>query len=125
MDIKDLPGAIEKEVAAYSSQVTRRIVTSLNETADAIIEFIKENAPRGTSNNHLADSFVKVSYGEGVNQIIVIYSKTKSGLVHLLEFGFKHRSGRLVAARPFLRPSYENMTPPMLAEIRRIIEEGS
>ena len=56
--------------------------------------------------------------------MIYISSKTKSRLVHLIELGFKHRSGRHVAAKPFLRPAYDKFTPEMLEEIKKIISGG-
>lgn len=124
MDPDKLTNEIEKIVVEYSKDVTRQIEVSLDKTADNIIDYIRANAPRSGAPNALADSFIKESYGEGSNRIIVIYSKTNSGLVHLVEFGFKHRSGKLVAARPFLRPSYESLTPAMLEEIRQIIKQA-
>jgi hypothetical protein len=124
MDPDKLTDAIRKSVVEYSQQVVHQIESSLDKTADKIIDYIRTNAPRSGATNALADSFIKESYGEGANKIVVIYSKTNSGLVHLVEFGFKHRSGKLVAARPFMRPSYESLSPAMLEEIRQIIREA-
>ena len=124
MDPDKLTNEIEKSVITYSKDVTRQIEITLDQAADKIIDYIRSNAPRSGAPNAFADSFVKESYGEGSNRIVVIYSKTSSGLVHLVEFGFKHRSGKLVAARPFLRPSYESITPGMLEEIRKIIRQA-
>lgn len=73
----------------------------------------------------MADSFVKTPLGDGVQKVIYISSKSKGRLVHLIELGFKHKSGRHVAARPFLRPAYESFTPEMLEEIKNIIHGGS
>jgi len=42
-------------------------------------------------------------------------------LVHLIEFGFMHRSGKYVNPRPFLRPAYDTFTPKMLEDIKVII----
>lgn len=124
MDLDELPAAIEKAVQTYTQGVEVAIGAQLDKTADAIIDYIRTNAPRSGKGHALADSFVKQEFGEGANKMIVIYSKTHSGLVHLVEFGFKHRSGKFVAARPFLRPSYEHLTPQMLVEIRDIIARG-
>ena len=97
----------------------------LEETADQILDYIKENAPRSPwTKEHLGDSFVKESYGDGVNKTIVIYSKTKGSIVHLIELGFKHRSGKLISARPFMRPAYDELTPKMLEDIKKIINGG-
>ena len=123
--IDALSSEIVKAVNSYSTDVTNAIVEKLNQTADQILDYIKEKAPRSPySKEHLGDSFIKETYGEGVNTTIVIYSKTKGSIVHLVELGFKHRSGKLVSARPFLRPAYKEFTPKMLEDMKRIINGG-
>lgn len=115
---------ISEMVADYAEEVQEEIVERLNRTADEILDYIRTNAPRGNSKSHLADSFVKTAVGTGVNQVIYISSKTKSRLVHLIELGFKHRSGKHVAAQPFMRPAYSEFTPEMLEDIKKIINGG-
>lgn len=116
---------IERAVKSYSREVELAIIERLDYTADQILDYIKSNAPRTPFNKeHLGDSFIKESYGEGVNKTIVIYSKTEGSIVHLVELGFKHRSGKLVSARPFLRPAYDEFTPKMLEDIKKIISGG-
>ena len=121
--------ALTKEISScvdsYSEAVIQKISARLEETADQILDYIKSNSPRTLwSKKHLGDSFIKKSYGEGLNKTIVIYSETKGSIVHLVELGFKHRSGKLVMARPFLRPAYDEFTPKMLEDIHKIIKGG-
>lgn len=124
--LEALPYEIEKVVKSYSKEVELAIIEKLDYTADQILNYIKENAPRTSySKDHLGDSFIKETYGEGVNKTIVIYSKTRGSIVHLVELGFKHRSGKLVSARPFLRPAYDEFAPKMVEDMKRIIEGGS
>ena len=126
LEITALTPEIEKAVKDYSKEVELAIVKRLEETADQILDYIKENAPRSPwTKEHLGDSFVKESYGDGVNKTIVIYSKTKGSIVHLIELGFKHRSGKLVSARPFMRPAYDQFTPKMIEDIKKIISGGA
>ena len=126
INLEAFPSKIEKAVKTYSKDVELAIANRLEYTADQILEYIKENAPRSDyTKEHLADSFIKESYGEGVNKTIVIYSKTKGYLVHLIELGFRHRSGKMVPARPFMRPAYDQFTPKMLEDIQKIIEGGN
>ena len=115
---------ISELIQKYTDEVKKEAIDELDKTADEILDYIKTNAPRGKSNTHLADSFVKTEIGSGVNKVMYISSKTKSRLVHLIELGFKHRSGRHVAAKPFLRPAYDKFTPEMLEEIKKIISGG-
>lgn len=125
LELTALTPEIERAVKSYSREVELAIIERLDYTADQILDYIKSNAPRTPFNKeHLGDSFIKESYGEGVNKTIVIYSKTKGSVVHLVELGFKHRSGKLVSARPFLRPAYDEFTPKMLEDIKKIISGG-
>ena len=125
LELTALTPEIERAVKSYSREVELAIIERLDYTADQILDYIKSNAPRTSFNKeHLGDSFIKESYGEGVNKTIVIYSKTRGSIVHLVELGFKHRSGKLVSARPFLRPAYDEFTPKMLEDIKKIISGG-
>ena len=125
LELTALTPEIERAVKSYSREVELAIIERLDYTADQILDYIKSNAPRTPFNKeHLGDSFIKESYGEGVNKTIVIYSETKGSIVHLVELGFKHRSGKLVSARPFLRPAYDEFTPKMLEDIKKIISGG-
>ena len=126
LELTALTPEIETAVNDYSKDVELAIVQRQEVTADQILDYIKENAPRTSySKEHHGDSFIKESYGSGVNKTIVIYSKTKGSIVHLIELGFKHRSGKLVSARPFMRPAYDQFTPKMIEDIKKIISGGA
>ncbi len=117
---------ITELIEKYSTDVKDRAEKELDETADKILDYIKANCPRSFGgNNHLADSFIKTEKGSGVNKIIYISSSTKGRLVHLIELGFKHKSGKHVMAQPFMRPAYEKLTPEMLDDIKKIIQGGT
>lgn len=119
--LDNLAELIMDEVNSYTDEVIKELETKLDETADKILEYIKSNAPRSGQKDGLADDFVKADVGSGVNKTIVIYGKEKGMLVHLIEFGFMHRSGKYVNPRPFLRPAYDTFTPKMLEDIKVII----
>lgn len=109
-------------VQRYGEAVVKEMDKRIDQTADEILEYIKANAPRSDGGaNHLADSFVKTKIGD----IVYISSKTKGKLVHLIELGFKHTSGKFIKGRPFLIPGYEKFTPKMLDDLKRIIEYGT
>jgi len=120
--VDELAIRLSQVVESYGKEVISKSMEELEKAADDIIDYIKANCPKGNSTKHLKDSFVKTYVGNGVNKVIYISSKTKGRLVHLIELGFKHRSGMHVPARPFLRPAYDEFTPKMLEGIRKIIE---
>lgn len=117
---------ITELINEYANGVKDEALIKLDETADKILNYIFSNCPRsGLGSNHLADSFIKTEVGSGLKKTIYISSKTKGRLVHLIELGFKHRSGKHVSAQPFMRPAYDTFTPEMLEEIKKIIEGGN
>lgn len=113
---------ISSFVKEYTEEVLKQMEDELERTADEVLKYVQENCPRGESDVHLADTFVKTETGYGSGKIIYISSYKKGRLVHLIEFGFKHRNGKQVAARPFMRPAYETFSPKMLENIRKIIK---
>lgn len=122
--IDNLGNKLSDIISSYTKEVQSKAESTLDETANKILAYVKSNCPRGKSHEHLADTFVKTEIGEGTTKTIYISSQTKGGIVHLIELGFKHRSGKHVPARPFLRPAMEEFTPEMIEEIKRIIREG-
>jgi len=123
--IDDLGVKLTDLIQDFSTDVLESIEGKLDETADLILDYIKSNCPKSNSgSNHLADSFGLTIVGEGTNKTIFISSKTKGRLVHLVELGFKHKSGKFVMAQPFMRPAYETFTPQMLEDIKSIIKNG-
>ena len=123
--IDELGVRISDLIKDYADDIKEGLEDRLDETAKQILDYIKSNCPRSDSGtNHLADSFILTTIGSGVNKTIYISSGTKGRLVHLVELGFKHISGKHVEARPFMRPAYETFTPEMLEDIKKIIERG-
>lgn len=126
MDNLDKLGVrISDLIKEYSIDVKEGLEDRLDKTAKEILDYVMKHCPRSSGgSNHLADSFVITEVGTGVNKTIYISSSTKGRLVHLVELGFKHKSGRFVEARPFMRPAYETFTPDMLEDIKTIIRNG-
>ena len=123
--LDELGVRISDLIKDYADDIKGGLEDRLDETAKQILDYIKSNCPRSDSGtNHLADSFILTTVGSGVNKTIYISSGTKGRLVHLVELGFKHISGKHVEARPFMRPAYETFTPEMLEDIKKIIERG-
>lgn len=123
--LDDLSKAIEDEVEAYVEGIIPKLEKRLDDTAEDILLYMKRNAPRSGFKNAFADTLVARSNGSGLNKSVSIYSEGKGGLTHLLEFGFTHRSGKYVGARPFMRPAYDMFTPKMLEDIKEIISKGN
>ncbi len=119
--LNDFVDEINHEISEYAESVKKELEQKLDETATLILEYVISNTPRSGRKGAMADEFVKTDIGKGHTKTIVIHAKEKGRLVHLIEFGFQHKSGKYVAARPFMRPAFDYFTPKMLDDIRRII----
>lgn len=123
--IDNLGVAIESLVDDYVIDVNDLVEDRLDKTADDILDYIQKYCPKSSGGSkHLSDTFVKTVFGDGKDKVIYISSQEKGRLVHLVELGFKHRGGKHVAPRPFMRPAYDKFTPQMLEVIKRIINGG-
>ena len=116
------------KIAALVDEYTEDIKTAMEEvldqTAEKVLNYIQNKAPRSGQADGFADSFVALPIGSGITKTIAIYSEKKGRLTHLLEFGFTHRGGKFVGPRPFMRPAFDTFSPEMLAEVKAIIERG-
>lgn len=119
--LDDFLDEVSDLVTKYTKDVLKELETRLDETADKILEYVITNTPRSGNKKAMADEFVKTEVGEGHEKTIVIHAKEKGRLIHLIEFGFQHKGGKYIAARPFMRPAFDTFTPKMLEDIRRII----
>jgi hypothetical protein len=111
-------------VIEYTDDIKEAMEKVLDQTADQVLLYIQEKAPRSGRSYGFADSFVALPIGTGINKTIAIYSEKKGRLTHLLEFGFTHRGGKFVGPRPFMRPAFDAFAPEMLEAIKAIIERG-
>lgn len=112
---------INDVITEYSDSIKKELEKTLDDTADKVLDYVRNNAPRSGRSKPLAEEFIRLDKGTGHNKTVIIYAKEKGKLVHLLEFGFQHRNGKYIAARPFMRPAFDTFTPEMLDEIRSII----
>lgn len=69
---------ISELVNEYTKEVQEEIVERLNHTADEILAYIKSNAPKGNSTNHLADSFVKLRLEQELIRLFIFHRKQKA-----------------------------------------------
>lgn len=119
--LDDFLDEVNDLVTKYTKDVLSELESRLDETADKILEYVIANTPRSGNKGAMADEFVKTEVGKGHEKTIIIHAKEKGRLIHLIEFGFQHKGGKYIAARPFMRPAFDMFTPKMLEDIRRII----
>lgn len=125
VSLDELGLKIGELVTEYTEDAKEAMEKVLDQTANQVLIYIQEKAPRSGQSYGIADSFVALPIGTGINKTIAIYSEKKGRLTHLLEFGFTHRGGKFVGPRPFMRPAFDTFAPQMLEAIKAIIEKGA
>ena len=123
--LDDLSANIMSIVSEYKEDIQNKLEALLDKTADEMLKYIQNNAPRSGKKNAVADSFKKLELGKGIDKTVVIYSKSRGRIIHLIEFGYRHRNGKFIPARAFMRPAYDIFTPDMIDKIKKIIEGGN
>lgn len=122
--LDNLGSEIYNLIETYSESKKIELEKLLDYTADKILDYIQKNAPRSNKKNAVADSFTKLDVGKGIHKQVIIYSKSRGRIIHFIEFGFKHRNGRFIPARAFMRPAFDRFSVEMIEEIKAIIMRG-
>lgn len=85
---------------------------------------LRSTSPRGSSNRHYAEGWTYKVTGNGLNQEVVIYNKTKPGLTHLLENGHQKfdwhgkNHGRTRAIK-HIEPAQQKATEELLTRLSK------
>ena len=88
-------------------------VENLKEAGDAAVNFLRANSPK--LEGHYAEgwtAYFSDNFKRGNAAQVVVATKIKPSLTHLLEFGhvlvyFGHKTGRRVRAIPHIAPAYK------------------
>lgn len=107
----------------YSEEVAEGMKDSIKEAADVVKKEIRSNAPKRTG--AYAKSWTTKKTAEKSHSItMVVYSKNRYQLTHLLEFGHAKRNGGRVQAQPHIADAQAKGEDTLDKEIRRRLENG-
>lgn len=121
---EELAKVIEREMEKYAGVVTDDIKECLKDAAAEVRTEIKDNAPVRTGKYKKSWGIVKDK--EDKNGItLIVRSKGRYMLTHLLENGHVKRGGGRVKAIPHIRPAEENGKRKLTSDIERKIRDGS
>ncbi len=116
--INDLADEIMAGLLEYSELATDTVKTAVKKTGDKVKNEIQTNAPKDSGK--YAKSFKVTNLKETANSLaVVVHSKNKYQLTHLLEKGHAKRGGGRVSARPHIAPAEEKGISFFLDEIKR------
>lgn len=123
ISIDQLAAAITDAVRDYTEDVSDAIDRKVDETADKVLDAVVKDSPKRTGKYAKGFKKTDVSKLRGGKRL-VIWNKKDYRRVHLLEFGHAKRGGGRVAARPHMRPAYDQHAANLPDDIKRIIRNG-
>ena len=107
VSIEEMAEAINSQMEEYATLAATEMKAAVKKTATSVKKEIQANAPEDTG--AYKKSWATKTQSQGTHSIsMVVYSKNRYQLAHLLEKGHALRNGGRVAARPHIAPAEEN-----------------
>ena len=107
VSIEEMAEAINSQMEEYATLAATEMKAAVKKTATSVKKEIQSNAPEDTG--VYKKSWATKTQSQGTHSIsMVVYSKNRYQLAHLLEKGHALRNGGRVAARPHIAPAEEN-----------------
>ena len=143
--VKEFPAAISRRVilsgmrkaAKPTKEIAKSLVRKRSHSLEKSIDFKTLPQKKSLRAGHFASLMMGIAGGgkAGTDAFLTHASyykrKTTLGKVlrgrirhgHLVEFGFKHTSGKQVKARPFLRPAFDQGAPVFASQFSSIMKQ--
>lgn len=121
VSIDELASEIIKGFEEYVDLTTDSMKKAVENAGKTVAKHIQENAPKRTGK--YAKSWTSTTTSETSSKIqVVVYSKNRAWLTHLLENGHAKKNGGRVAAQPHIAPAEEFGVTELEKEIQKALE---
>ena len=121
--IGGLANAVMKELNDYAQAATEDVKKAVKNAGTAVRKDIQANAPADTG--AYAKSWSVKNVSETSHSLeVVVYSRNRYQMAHLLEFGHAKRGGGRVPGRAHMAPAEEAGIKQLEAEIERCLRGG-
>ncbi len=119
--IDQLAAAVMEGLAEYADLATEDMKKAVKKAGAAVRKEIQANAPKDTGD--YAKSWSVKNVRETANAMeVVVHSRNRYQLAHLLEFGHAKRGGGRVPGRAHIAPAEEKGVRELEREIQRALE---
>lgn len=120
VSIGQLADAIMEGLEEYANLATDDLKASVRKAGKTVKDEISTTAPKDTGK--YAKSWAVKNQKETSNSLeLVVHSKNRYQLAHLLEFGHAKRGGGRVAAQPHIAPAEEKAIDTLEREIEKAL----
>ena len=121
--IDDLAREVMKGLDEYADVTTEQVKKAVRKAGNTVRREIQENAPKNTGD--YAKSWTTKKVRESSHTLeVVVHSKNRYQLTHLLEFGHCLRNGGRTRAMPHIAPAEEKGIEQLEKMIERDIRNG-
>ena len=120
VSIDGMADAIMRELTEYADLAAEDMKKAAKRAGDSVKKDIQANAPKDTG--AYAKSWAVKKVKETSESIgLVVHSRNKYQLAHLLEFGHAKRGGGRVSARPHIAPAEAGLDETFVREIEKAL----
>lgn len=121
--IDNLAREVMKGLDDYAEVTTEQVKKAVRKSGNTVRHEIQENAPKHTGD--YAKSWATKKVRESSHKLeLVVHSKNRYQLTHLLEFGHALRNGGRTRAIPHIAPAEEKGIEQLKKMIERDIRNG-
>lgn len=121
--IDDLAREVMKGLDEYADVTTEQVKKAVRKAGNTVRREIQENAPKNTGDYAKSWAVKKVRESSHTLELVV-HSKNRYQLTHLLEFGHCLRNGGRTRAVPHIAPAEEKGIEQLEKMIERDIRNG-
>ena len=120
VSIDQMASAIMEGLQEYADLATDDLKQSVKKAGKTVKDEIAQTAPKDTGK--YAKSWTVKTVKETSNTLdVVVHSKNRYQIAHLLEHGHAKRGGGRVAARPHIAPAEEKAIETLEREVRKAL----
>ena len=121
--IDDLAREVMRGLDEYADVTTEQVKKAVRKAGNTVRREIQQNAPKNTGD--YAKSWAVKKVRESPHTLeLVVHSKNRYQLTHLLEFGHCLRNGGRTRAIPHIAPAEEKGIEQLEKQIERSIRNG-
>ena len=121
--IDDLAKEVMRGLDEYADVTTEQVKKAVRKAGNTVRCEIQENAPKNTGDYAKSWAVKKVRESSHTLEVVV-HSKNRYQLTHLLEFGHCLRNGGRTRAMPHIAPAEEKGIEQLEKQIERSIRNG-
>ena len=121
--VEDLEGELSKILSDYADVTAEGMKKAVRKAGNSVRKEISETAPKKTG-RYAKSWSVKTVKNSGHEIGVVVHSKNRYSLTHLLENGHALRNGGRARAFPHIAPAEEHALTQLETDIRKEIGNG-